>query len=307
MSSIPTRISRPTAMARTDVRPPSDLLLEARSLERAGCLPEAIERYEALIGLAGSVGQHSVLAEAMRRLAIVRHQRGGTAEARELCRRSHEIARGIGNELLEAEAFNTLGCIDIQTGALDDARRNFERALELGAGSRELGARAEQNLGVLANIRGDLTEALTRYRRSLDAYGATGNEHGCAIVFHSLGLVSADRELWDEAQAYFEKSREIAERAGDVRLRGACLMGIAKVQLATQRFEDARQGAESALSLFDQLGSPGEKSGAYRLLGVGYRETGRPALAESRLRSAIELATASSSKLNEAEATRELA
>jgi putative nucleotidyltransferase with HDIG domain len=61
------------------------------------------------------------------------------------------------------------------------------------------------------------------------------------------------------------------------------------------------------LSLFDQLGSPAEKSGAYRLIGIGYRETGRPALAESRLRSAIELATAAGSVLNEAEATRELA
>lgn len=38
-----------------------------------------------------------------------------------------------------------------------------------------------------------------------------------------------------------------------------------------------------------------------------YRETGRPALAESRLRSAIELAVSTGSVLGEAEASRELA
>ena len=43
------------------------------------------------------------------------------------------------------------------------------------------------------------------------------------------------------------------------------------------------------------------------MLGVVYRETGRPVLAESRLRSAIELSVAAGSALNEAEATRELA
>jgi len=38
-----------------------------------------------------------------------------------------------------------------------------------------------------------------------------------------------------------------------------------------------------------------------------YRDTGRPALAESRLRSAIELASGAEAVLSQAEATRELA
>ncbi|HEX9611607.1 MAG TPA: HD domain-containing phosphohydrolase, partial [Gemmatimonadales bacterium] len=46
---------------------------------------------------------------------------------------------------------------------------------------------------------------------------------------------------------------------------------------------------------------------AYRVIGMVYRETSRPALAESRLRSAIDLAVAAGSVLNEAEASRELA
>jgi tetratricopeptide (TPR) repeat protein len=46
---------------------------------------------------------------------------------------------------------------------------------------------------------------------------------------------------------------------------------------------------------------------AYRLLGVVYRETGRPALAESRLRSAVEIAASAGVPLEEAEARLELA
>src|SRR5207247_318449 len=80
------------------------------------------------------------------------------------------------------------------------------------------------------------------------------------------------------------------ERAGDAYLGGLCLVNHAKVHVARGRYEDARHDAEAALVVFDQLGVGSAKADAYRVLGMIYRETSRPALAESRLKSAIELA-----------------
>lgn len=289
------------------VRNAADLLLNARGMERAGCVAEAIEGYESAIAAAEGSADGTVLAEALRRLAVLRHQRDDSVQARALCLRSYEVACKIDNDLLAGEALNTLGGVELATGALDDARKSFVRALELGGVSKELGARVEQNLGILANIQGALEEAFARYQRSLEAYRDSGNEHGCAIAYHNLGMVSANREQWDEADRYFADSRSIAERVGDGYLRGMCLVNHAEVQLARQRFEDARTSAESSLVIFDQLGMRSAKSNAYRVIGVVYRETGRPALSESRLRSAIELAVASNSVLHEAQASRELA
>ncbi len=286
----------------------ADLLRDARARERAGDVPEAIACYEAVVALAEQGGDHAVLAEALRRLAVVRHHRGDSAQARELCRRSYEVARAMGDDLLTAEALNSLGCLDVATGALDDARRAFLEALELGRQSRDLCARVERNLGIVANIHGDLDEAVARYARSLAESQRAGDEHGCALAYHNLGMVSADRELLDEADRYFTRSREIAERAGHVHLQGLCLLNqAAKVDVARQQFEDARRNAEAALSIFDRLGAGAEKAGAYRVIGVVYRETGRLALAESRLRSGVELAVAAGSVLNEADGSRELA
>ena len=62
------------------------------------------------------------------------------------------------------------------------------------------------------------------------------------------------------------------------------LVHHAEVLIATQRYDEARRNAESALAMLDQFGAQGAKAEAYRLIGVVYRETGRPALAESRLR-----------------------
>ena len=288
-------------------RPSADWLYEARKRERAGCIPEAIECYESAIAAAEGSRVYPVLAEALRRLAVVRHHRNESGRARELCRRSYVVARRIGDDLLAAEAQNTLGGLDLTTGSLEGARRTFLQALEFGGSNRELRARVEQNLGILANIQGQLDEALTWYARSLEAYRSAGDEHGCAIAYHNLGMVSTDRGLFDEADRYFRESRAIAERTGDVYLQGLCLVNHAEVDVARQRFENARQDAEDALALFDQLGARGPKAEAYRVIGMAYRETSRPALAESRLRSAIELAIAAGSVLGEAEASRELA
>src|SRR6059036_4255547 len=291
----------------TEQRQAADLLHEAREQERAACLPEAIACYEAAVEAAERDGERPVLAEALRQLAVVRRHRSEVAAATALCQRSYEVARQAGDDLLAAEALNTLGGLHLSTGAPDEARRVFLEALELGGSNREVRARVEQNLGILANIRGELHEAIARYERSLDAYRECGDDHGCALAYHNLGMVSADRGWLNAADCYFRESRAIAERTGDVYLQGLCLVNHAEVDVARQRFENARQNAEAALALFDQLGARGAKANAYRVIGVVYRETGRLALAESRLRSAIELAASAGSVLNEAEAARELA
>ena len=288
-------------------RPAADLLHEARARERAACIPEAITSYEAAIAAADRGGDRLVLSEALRRLAVVRHHRNESAVARALCDRSFAVAREAGNDLLAAEALNTLGGLDLAAGALAAARKQFLDAVELGRQSRELGARIEQNLGIVANIQGNFDEALAHYQRSLEECRAANDEHGCAVAYANLGIVSTDRGEYDRADSYFTACHEIAARAGDVHLEGQCLVNHAEVHIARGRYEDARHNAEAALALFDQLDARSSKAEAYRVLGMVYRDTGRGALAESRLRSAMELAVSSASLLGEAEATRELA
>src|SRR3989475_12477598 len=181
-------------------RPAADLLHDARAQERAACIPEAIRCYDAAIAVADRTGERTVLAEALRRVAVMRHLRNESTEARQLCRRSYSVACDAGNDLLAAEALNTLGGVDVQTGAIEDARRNFLQALARGGERRELRARVEQNLGVLANIHGDLGGAVEHYERSLEAYRASNDEHGCAITYANLGIAHTDLRQYERAE-----------------------------------------------------------------------------------------------------------
>jgi putative nucleotidyltransferase with HDIG domain len=288
-------------------RTAAEWLDQARELERAGRVAQAISCCESAIAVAEEGGENRIVVEALRRLAVLRHRRDEREQARTICRQSYELARRIGADVSAAEALNTLGAMDLATGALQDAAQAFLSALELGGISPELRARVEQNLGILANIRGELDEALARYRASFEAYGRVGDQHGCALAYHNLGMVSADQGRLEQASRYFQQSRELAQRCGDAHLEGLCLVNHAEVDVARQRFENARQDAESALVLFDHQGDRRAKADAYRVLGMVYRETGRPEQAESWLRSAVDLAAGAGAALNEAEASRELA
>ena len=266
-----TELTRPSEPPLPGTTHAAATLLVAREQERAGAIIDAIGRYESAIRLAEAGAEGAVLAEALRRLAIVRQRRDEAGPAHALCQRSYDVACRLDNDALAAEALNTLGGLDLATGALAQARDAFLRALQLGGSSRELRARVQQNLGILANIQGDLDEAVARYERSLAAYRYCGDPHGCAITYHNLGMVNADRGQLTAAECYFRESRALAERTGDAYLQGLCLVNHAEVDVAHQRFENARQGAEAALALFDRLGARAPKADAYRVIGTVYR------------------------------------
>ncbi len=281
-------------------------LAEARAHERSGRLAEALAAYATAVGVAEQTGDAVVLAESLRRWGVVCHLRNEPERARRLCERSYEMARSIGDEPLSAEALNALGGMEFERGEMHRARELFDHALSLGGGAPGLRSRIEQNLGILATVQGDHGEALRHYQSSLEACRAAGDDQGCAIAYHNLGMISADRREWAEAERCYHRSLEIAERIGDVHLQGLCLLNHAEVHLAREAFAEARAGAEGALGIFNRLGSRMDKADAYRIIGVVFRETGRPALAESRLRSAIDSAVGTGSILSEAEASREL-
>ena len=290
-----------------ELRPAGDLLRVGRAHDRAGRLDDAVAAYARAVEVGEKSGERAVLAEAQRRLGVVHHRRNNGAEARELCRRSYYGALDMDDLILAGEALNALGGFEAEAGHMNAARKTYQKALELAFSSEELRGRIEQNLGILATIHGDHEAALNHYQRSLDAFSEAMDERGCAIAFHNLGLIATHRGEFEVAEGHFTRSADIASRFGDVHLQGLCQLNHAEVCHSRQQYGDALRRAEAALGIFEQLGARMDKSGAYKVIGMVFRDTGRHALAEQRLRTAIELAIETSWILGQAEASRELA
>ncbi len=285
----------------------SGYLEAGRAHENAGRVAEATEAYRATIAAAETGGLKRVQVEAMRRLAVVRHHASDPHGARRLCEASFAIATEIGEPVLAAEALNALGIIAFETGAMDESRVFYHRAMQLGGADSRLRGRIQQNLGILANVQGDHEAARSHYHESLSEFQRAADERGCAIAYHNLGMISANDRRWDEADRYYQRSLELARGMGDLRLEGLCRLNHAEVDLAQGSFDLALAGAEAALRIFDTIDSRLDRADAYRVIGTVYRETGRIQLAEARLRSAIDMARESEAILGEAEADRELA
>ena len=280
---------------------------EGRQEERAGNVAAAEAAYQSSCAQAEAAGDRVTQSMALRHLALLQHQRGAASRATELARRAYDVALAAGQRELAAHALNVLGGFTFEGGDLAAARRTFDSALALASGSIALRARIEQNLGILATVEGNHDAAMGHYGRSLDAYVALGDEGGVALAYHNLGMISADRERWEEADSYFRHAFQGAERAGDIHLQGLCLLNHTEVHLARQSYDLARAGIERALGIFDQLEARIDKADAYRMLGAVHRVTGQLESAERNLLRARGLADEMQSVLGGAETNRELA
>ncbi len=290
-----------------ELRPAGDLLRVGRAHDRAGRLDDAVAAYEKAVQIGEKSGERAVLAEAQRRLGVVHHRRNNAAMALELCTRSYDGALAMGDLILAGEALNSLGGFEFESGQMAEAQTIFRRALDLAFSSEELRGRIEQNLGILATLHGDYEAAVNHYKRSLDAFSEAMDERGCALAYHNLGLAALHQADYEVAEDHFTRSATIASRFGDVHLQGLCLLNHAEVCHARQQYGDALRRAESALDIFEQLGARMDKSGAYKVIGMVFRDTGRPVLAEQRLQASVDLAIETGWVLGQAEASRELA
>jgi tetratricopeptide (TPR) repeat protein len=284
-----------------------ELLREGRGHD-LGCRPaEAMECYAAVIDLTADGDEHRIRAEALRRLGVLHHLRAEPEIARDLCRRSCDVAVEAGADDLAADACNALAGFALERGDLSEAQDRYRHALKLAGDNPILVGKIEQNLGIVANIRGEWSEALQHYTRSLAAHEASADDRGCAIAHHNLGMIHADRKQWVEADRHYQIAQALAEAAGDRHLGGIATMNRGEVRLAAGDYEGARAGGKQALQIFNEVEARRHKAGAHRLLGMVFRQTSQIALAESHLRAALEIAASASSPLIQADSAKELA
>src|SRR5262249_39369063 len=190
--------------------------------ERSGDTRNAEDAYNSLIVTAARQGDQAMLAEAFRRRAILAHQSGDSARARSALQQSYAVTTLLGDPLLAARTLNTLGGLELETRMRDARDAAVPEAAAVACDDPVLVARVYQNLGIVANIRGDHAAAEVNYRRSLAAYEGLCDTHGSAISRHNLGMLSADRGNHHEALEHYEKCRALARESGDAHLGALC-------------------------------------------------------------------------------------
>lgn len=108
-------------------------------------------------------------------------------------------------------AFNNMGLALEGAENFDEARQAYLRALEI---FRRIDdqtgvSTCYNNLGSACYACGDFDQSLMWYELDLALSEARGNWTDMAATLHNLGHVSLEQESYEQAQAYFERSRDL--------------------------------------------------------------------------------------------------
>jgi tetratricopeptide (TPR) repeat protein len=244
-------------------------------------------------------------AEGLFRLGRVAWRQSRHGDALAWYERARTAARDGGQPDLEARAENGIGAVHYSRGEYAQARASYQLAKERTHDPVLIG-QLMLNLGVIANIEGNLENALWHYMRARALFRDNGDRASEALALHNLGMVYADRDEWEAAGDAYEQCLGLCEYQGSRPMIAKVLLNQAEVFVARRAFDKAVRNCELSMSISVEIGDEVERGEAYRWLGYAHRMAGNADEAERALVEAARVAQRFRVKLLEAEASREL-
>jgi diguanylate cyclase (GGDEF)-like protein/putative nucleotidyltransferase with HDIG domain len=285
------------------------LVAQGQEEERAGRREAARAAYERAMQQVRSTADAAQVSSVLRWIARTHHVDGNVAAARDCLDAALAMANLWHDDAAAGHAMNTQAVVCWQRGELDEAERLYllARGRAVVACDLKLAAMTAQNLGVLANIRGDFEIAEAQYLASLAEYRSLGLTTDVCIALNNLGLLYIAQQRWAEAEASLQEGAQISALSGDLMARTQLDINLAELWVKRGEFGRAQDAVRKALDAASQTGDASAIGKATKLLGVIARETGHLTEAEIHFQHADELAIARGEVLMQAEIARERA
>jgi tetratricopeptide (TPR) repeat protein len=282
---------------------------EAAALERSAQWEPAHATYDRAFAAARAACSVRGMADATRGTARMLRELGRLDEAQEQAELSIDIATLAGLRYECARAVNILGTIHYVRGSIHQAAELYESALEAAREGRvdELIVAACANLGVVANIRGDLAAAFAYYLESIAGAVRTGNVQASVLGYNNLGLLAADVREWMQADLLFHRALELAEELGDATITTTLLLNRAEPLIQVGELEKAEEVLDRAEEMAERIQNARELAEAARFRALLARRRGDEAGAAGHLSRSLLLATRGGLHLERGEALEQMA
>lgn len=281
--------------------PPPDLR-EIRSLVRLRDWPAVAERLR-------SIPLEGLLAEPELgfHYADACHRIGQAARAREIAEQLEATVLRLGDRGLFLALVNVIGIAHFGAGEIDSAHARFGSLLEYAVAwhNEEFAARAANNLGIIANLRGRTEAALTYFERALASYTRVGNPRGLAQTHHNLGIAYRDLGHLPEAEGHLRQALGLATTAESEDVVALAEAEMANLKLRAGDPPLTRSLARRALERFERLGDPLGTAEARRVLALADEAAGRLEEALDQLEQALAVGRAYEEPLLRAEVQRD--
>ena len=289
----------PDALADT----PDDRTRRAGELAAAGAWPEVVRLLESVgAGTTGPSELQLLRAEALTRV-------GDARGAREWLREIIPALVARADRAAHRRALNLLGAACFYLGELEEAADAFAAALEMASVAEDhlIFARATNNLGMIANLRGHHEAALGHYRLAVPTYQRLGQRRGVAESYHNIAITYRDLGKLDEADEYERRAIDYASEGTAPRVAAMGMIGRAEIALRRGDPQFARGTSERAAAELGRLHDPVNEADAWRLAATAAAALGRAGEADAAFERALSIARAGGHALIEAETLRDRA
>jgi tetratricopeptide (TPR) repeat protein len=282
---------------------PDQLTSRARALAAEGAWPEVVR-------LLDGVARGSLPTSELQLLRAESWMRVGNARAARAW--LHELVPAFvvrGDRASHRRALNLLGAACFFLGELEEASEAFATALEMASAEDDhlIFARATNNLGMIANLRGEHEAALGHYRLALPTYQRLGQRRGLAESYHNIAITYRDLGELEEADEYERRAIDYAGEGIAPRVVAMGMIGRAEIALRRGDPRFARGTSERAAAELERLHDPVNEADARRLAAAAAAALGRWEDAEPEFERALTIARAGGHALVEAETLRDRA
>jgi putative nucleotidyltransferase with HDIG domain len=287
----------------------SKLIDDAQRAENAGDRDLARRHYERALYLLRSSEQATDASTILRRVGRLYLEDGDTSAGLDCVAAALAVGEALSDAGAIASATNVLAISFWQRGLLNDAAQLYDDAGRMAhaAGDTSLVAIVQQNLGVIASMRGDLPLALRHYRASLAGYRELGLDQHVGNLLNNIGLAYAELGRWDDAERTYHEALALAASCGDANVALMVDVNRAELRISRGDYAEAQLICERVLQQARPNNDVRILAEVHKQCGVIARELGRPEESEGFLRSAFESAVARGNWLLAAETAREQA
>ena len=219
------------------------------------------------------------------------------------------VAEACENPSEIAHTVNVMAISYWQRGLLEEGESLYHEAARVAhiAGDEKLIAMIEQNLGVIASMRGDVATALQHHTTSLDRYRALGLRQEFGQQLSNIGLANARLGRLDQADAAYNEASAVAAECGDTWTRLMVQNNQVDLLIVRGDFDRARALCRQAMSDAGEINETRLLAETYKHYGVIARERRELDESERYLGMAYEQAMAREDLLLAAETAREQA
>ena len=201
---------------------------------RLGDRTAAVAAARDAVQLAGSLGDDSLLADALVRLGVSLDA-DDALDAEKSYRRALALYEHLHDARGQARCWDRIGVVAAQREEWENARTALRRAIDLGrtAGTPDEWGMAALDLGVVARRTGDLEQARELFGDALALFAAVQNSERQLLALYHLAHLDRERGELAAAADLYDVAASLAERVGqhDVEVGAISGAGLCRLRL----------------------------------------------------------------------------